>query len=122
MRIKLRFPPGATVKQTPGKNRHVALAVAALMTPATLVMFVMAMWRLGSDLQMMTEFPITEGVWSHWQMWLAAASMSQLATVLLNRYGKTGQMGIVKSIANGFQFLFGRPQVKSSRPSPRTGD
>jgi hypothetical protein len=121
MKIKLRFPPGATVKQTSGKNRHVALAVAALMTPATLVMAVMAMWRLGSDLQMMTEFPITEGVWSHWQMWLAAASASQVATVLLNRYGKTGQMGIVKSVTNGFQFLFGRPQAKP-RPSPRTGD
>lgn len=121
MKIKLRFPPGATVKQASGKNRHVALAVAALMTPATLVMSVMALWRLGSDLQMMTEFPITEGVWSHWQMWLAAAAASQVATVLLNRYGKTGQMGIVKSITNGFQFLFGRPQPKS-RPSPRTGD
>ena len=121
MKVKLRFPPGATVKRAPGKNRHVALAVAALMTPATLVMAVMSVWRIGADLQVMTEFPIVDGVWSHWQMWLAAAAASHLASVLLNRYGKTGQMGVARSIANGFTFLFGRPQVKAP-PSTRTGD
>ncbi len=108
MIVKLRFATGRRVKIASGKNRHVALAVAALMTPATLMMFVMAMWRIASDIQLATEFPINEGVWSHWQVWIASAFLSHLTSVILNRYGKTGETGLARSIAGGLGQLFGR--------------
>lgn len=113
---------GRRVRRAPGKNRHVALAVSALMTPVTLIMLVMALWRIGADINMASEFPIAEGAWSHWQMWMAAAAISHLATVLLNRYGRTGEMGIGKSIANGFTLLFGRGPVKPRRDNRAIGD
>lgn len=119
MIVKLRFPTGRKVKKTSGKNRHVALAIAALMTPATLMMFVMAMWRLGADVGVATEFPITEGVWQHWQMWIAAAAVSHLVSVLLNRYGRDGEMGVGKSIAHGLTVLAARqPVVRSQNLEP----
>lgn len=121
MIVKLRFPSGRTVKKTTsGKNRHVAHAVAALMTPATLMMFVMAMWRIGADVGVATEFPIVEGVWQHWQMWIAAAAMSHLVSVLLNRYGRDGDMGLGKSLANGLSVLAARQPgpVKSETAEP----
>ncbi len=110
MIVRLRFASGRRVRIAPGKNRHVALAVAALMTPATLMMFVMAAWRIGSDIQLATEFPINQGLWSHWHVWIAAALLSHLTSVLLNRYGKTGEMGLTRSIASGMSHLFGRPR------------
>lgn len=122
MIVKLRFPTGRKVKKTSGKNRHIALAIAALMTPGTLMMFVMAMWRLGADVGVATEFPITEGVWQHWQMWIAAAAFSHLISVLLDRYGRDGEMGVGKSIAHGLTVLAARqPVVKPQSveaPSP----
>lgn len=117
MIVKLRFPSGPKVKKMSGKNRHIALAVAALMTPGTLMMFVMAMWRVGADVGIATEFPIAEGVWSHWQTWIAATALSHLASVLLNRYGKDGDMGLGKSISNGLSVLAARRQP-TVRPLP----
>ena len=125
MIVKLRFPSGRKVKKLSGKNRHVALAIAALMTPGTLMMFVMAMWRIGADVGIATEFPITDGVWQHWQMWIAATALSHLVSVLLNRYGRDGEMGVGKSLANGLSVLAARqPAVKqqSVEPPPQQGD
>jgi hypothetical protein len=115
MIVKLRFPTGRKVKKTSGKNRHVALAIAALMTPGTLMMFVMAMWRIGADVGVATEFPISEGVWQHWQMWIAAAALSHLVSVLLNRYGRDGEMGVGKSIAHGLSVLAARQPAGRQR-------
>lgn len=124
MIVKLRFPTGRKVKKTSGKNRHIALAIAALMTPATLMMFVMAMWRIGADVGVATEFPITEGVWRHWQMWIAAAALSHLVSVLLNRYGRDGEMGVGKSVAHGLSVLAARQPLERQpqRSEPPQGD
>jgi hypothetical protein len=97
------------------------------MTPATLMMFVMASWRIGADLQLATEFPIDSGLWSHWHIWIACALLSHLTSVILNRYGRTGETGIVRSVAHGMASLFGRPDHKSvparqSTTPVRSGD
>ncbi len=124
MIVKLRFPSGRRVKKTSGKNRHVALAIAALMTPLTLMMFVMGLWRLGSDAGGATEFPVTDGLWSHWQMWIGASAMSHFASVLLNRYGKNGYLGLGTSILKGLAILAARqprPGMKASPVSEQQG-
>jgi len=89
------------------------------MTPATLVMFVMASWRIAADLQLATEFPIDSGIWSHWHIWIACAVISHLTSVILNRYGKTGETGILRSVAHGMASLFGRPDHKPVQPQSR---
>lgn len=71
------------------KNRHVALAVAALLTPSAVMACVLALWRLTADFNLTAGFPIGEGLFSQWQVWFACAAIIQLCAVMLNRYGKT---------------------------------
>ena len=69
------------------KNRHVALAVVTLLTPAVLTAGALGAWKLAADLRMAGQFAITDGLFSHWQVWLAVAGTLQLAVIALTRYG-----------------------------------
>lgn len=64
---------------------EMASAIAALLTPAFALTLAIAVWRLGQDLGFASSFFITEGVWSHWQVWFALAMVIQLASTRLNR-------------------------------------
>ena len=50
---------------------------------------VLAFWRLAADLSVTGQFPITNGLFSHWQVWLTVATSLQFSAILLNRYGRT---------------------------------
>jgi len=53
-----------------------ALAVATL---------TLGLWRLGNDVNITQPFFLTEGLWSHWQVYLALASLTAFgATALRN--------------------------------------
>jgi hypothetical protein len=66
----------------------VALALASLLTPAAVMACVLAFWRLAADLNATGQFPITDGLFSHWQVWMASATVLQFCAMVLNRYGK----------------------------------
>jgi hypothetical protein len=87
MVVKIRFQYGPRVSRRGRKNRHLALAAAALLTPAALTACALALWRLAADLHMAGPFAISEGLFSHWQVWFAAAILIQLMAIFLNRYG-----------------------------------
>ncbi len=91
MKVRIRLSAGPNIKKTTGKNRNAALAIAALVTPATLLAFVLAFWRMSADLGFTSAFPITTGLLSHWQVWLAIALCAQFFTIALNRYGRDGR-------------------------------
>lgn len=91
MLVRIRLLRGPTVRIKKRKNRHIALASAALLTPAAVTAFVLSMWRLGADVGFASTFAISDGVLSHWQTWLAISVAVQFLAVLLNRYGKTEQ-------------------------------
>jgi hypothetical protein len=76
------------VRQKPRKNQHVALALASLLTPVAVMACVLTLWRLAADLSVTGQFPITDGLFSHWQVWLTVAATLQFSAILLNRYGK----------------------------------
>jgi hypothetical protein len=88
MIVRIRLSSGARVRQKPRKNQHVALAMASLLTPAAVMACVLALWRLAADLNFTGQFPITEGLFSHWQVWITVAGSLQFSAILLNRYGK----------------------------------
>jgi hypothetical protein len=90
MIVRIRFGRGSKLAKAPGKNRRVALAAAALLTPAALMAFVLALWRMAADLHWTSDFAIANGVLSHWQVWMACAFFLQFLTWLLNRYGHGG--------------------------------
>ncbi len=98
MRVRIRLSHGPRIQSKKRKNQHVALALASLLTPAAVTACVLAFWRLTADFNATGAFPITKGLFSHWQVWLAGAHWQvwlagaaalQLASILLNRYGNS---------------------------------
>jgi hypothetical protein len=90
MVVRIRFGNGPKISRKRGKNQRMALAVAALLTPAALTACVLALWRIAADLNWAASFAIPSGIFSHWQVWLGAAVGLQLCARVLNRYGKGG--------------------------------
>ena len=90
MVVRLRLRPDRRVSRKTGKNRHLALAFATLLWPAALSAYVLGFWRLASDLGMASGFAISDGIFSHWQVWLALGGLMTAGALLLNRYGHSG--------------------------------
>lgn len=88
MLVRIRFHSGPTVTRVRRKNRHVALAVASLLTPAMLAALALGFWRLAADLGLAAPFAIQNGLFSHWQVWLAVGALLQFTASMLNRYGE----------------------------------
>ncbi len=89
MVVRIRFGKGPTIgSKRAYSNRRFALAAAALLTPAALMASVLAIWRIAADLNFTNRFAIASGLFSHWQVWLAAAAALQLCSRVLNRYGR----------------------------------
>src|SRR5260370_41836539 len=55
----------------------------ALLTPAAVVALVLGLWRVSADLGWTEEFLISNGFFSHWQVWIALAITLQVAAVSL---------------------------------------
>jgi len=88
MVVRIRFGRGRKVQQRNGKNRRLALALSALLTPAAVMASVLGVWRLAADMKWTGEFGIASGIFSHWQFWLASAALLQFVAWGLNRYGQ----------------------------------
>ena len=90
MVIRIRLGRGRSLRKT-RKKHNVALALASLLTPAAVMALVLAIWPLAAGLKFAGAFPIDEGVFSHWQVWMVVAFSLQSMAMALNRIGKTGQ-------------------------------
>ena len=53
--------------------------LSILLAPASLIAMVFGIWRLGADLGWTGAFVISDGFFSHWQVWLALAFAFRLA-------------------------------------------
>jgi hypothetical protein len=62
-----------------------------LLTPVALVGYVLGFWRLGADLNWVGEFFVRRGLFSHWQVWIALAIITQVGAAHLNRNSRTDQ-------------------------------
>ena len=87
MIVRIRLGKGPTVRRNHRKNQHLALGLAALLTPIAIMAIVLACWRLSADLRATGQFPISAGLFSHWQVWLTGAAILEAFAILLNRYG-----------------------------------
>ena len=88
MVVRIRFSSGRRVERKGRKNQRVALAFSALLTPAALMATALGLWRVAADLNWTGAFAISSGFFSHWQVWIAGGGLLQLASHLLNRYGR----------------------------------
>lgn len=98
MVLRIRLRPVMRVSRRQGKNRHVALAFAALLWPGVLTAYVLGFWRLAADLNLAGGFGISAGVFSHWQAWVAIAFFLNIAAIVLNRYGRRGEMRLTATL------------------------
>lgn len=79
--------PTVRVKEAILKQRRYAPIVGYFLNPMALVSYVLALWRLGADLNWLDEFFIHQGIFSRWQVWLAIAIATHLTANHLNRIG-----------------------------------
>jgi hypothetical protein len=91
MVLRIKLQRGRPIQRKRGKNRHIALALGALLTPIALMAYVLGFWRLASDMGLAGPFGIT-GVFSHWQIWIGLAAALHITAVSLNRYGRGGAL------------------------------
>src|ERR1017187_7961340 len=92
MIVRIRFRRGPRVERRKGKNSRVAWVAAGLLTLGSVSCLVLGLWRLGVDFGWTGDFVFPDGsVFSHWQIWLIASLLIQMAAWRLNRYGKPRQ-------------------------------
>lgn len=72
--------------------------MAALLTPAALMAYVLGLWKLASDMGLAGEFAISGGIFAHWQVWLPLAVVLQICVFSLNRYGRGGELRVPASL------------------------
>ncbi|MEY2536599.1 MAG: hypothetical protein QOG67_339 [Verrucomicrobiota bacterium] len=60
---------GKTIKA----SEETADLLVALMSPAAVIALVLGLWRLTADLEWTGSFLISNGFFSHWQVWLVLA-------------------------------------------------
>jgi hypothetical protein len=77
--------PTLRVREAILKQRRYAPVVGYFLNPMALVSYVLALWRLGADLNWLGEFFIHQGILSRWQVWLAIAIATHLVANHLNR-------------------------------------
>lgn len=87
MIVRIRLRNGPRVRRNQRKNQHLALGLAALLTPVAVMAIVLALWRISADLRATGEFPISVGLFSHWQVWITGAAILESLAIFLNRYG-----------------------------------
>jgi len=111
MNVRIRLRIGRPVQRKHRKNRHVALAFGALLVPASLMAYVLGFWRLASDMGMTGEFTIN-GLFSHWQVWIALAALLHLGATVLSRYGRGAEVLLPRVL------MFRLGHVPSAEPAP----
>jgi hypothetical protein len=87
MFVRIRFDKGARIQKKRGKNRHLALAAAALLVPSAVMAVALGSWRLAADLGWTSGFAFSGGPLSHWVVWIVVAVVLLAIAWRLNQYG-----------------------------------
>ena len=75
-----------TATPIPVSKGCIAETIAALLQPVALTALAMGCWALSSGLGWTSGFVINSGLFSHWQVWLAAAALFQLCSRTLKSF------------------------------------
>lgn len=88
MLVRVHFPRRT---RTQNQNNHDLPWVSALGGLVTLIAvscLMLGVWRLTWDLGWTSSFVISDGFWSHWQVWMAFTIAFSALAVRLVRYGR----------------------------------
>jgi len=93
MKVRLRLRGVPRFAHLRRRLRRAALGLAALMIPASLAAYALGFWRIAADLNLTGQFAISQGLFSHWQVWIALGAAIQGAALSLSRYGRRSDLG-----------------------------
>jgi hypothetical protein len=66
-------------------SQDAAQLVSVFLTPASVLAMVFGLWRLSADLEWTANFPIANGLFSHWLVWIGVAIGLRMTASLLDR-------------------------------------
>ncbi|HTA40859.1 MAG TPA: hypothetical protein VK789_00350 [Bryobacteraceae bacterium] len=92
MVVRVRFGRGPVVKRRKGKNSRLATPAASLLTMASISCAALGLWRVGTDLEWTGGFVFTQGLLSHWQVWIGVAIAIQYVSWRLSRYARAASI------------------------------
>ena len=81
------------INKTAAISQEATNLVGAFLTPASMVAFVLALWRLGADLGWTGDFFVPNGLFSHWMVWMALAIVLKMTGSLINRAADPNESG-----------------------------
>ncbi len=85
MTIRLRFRYRPALRRARNANRALAVAMASVLSPASVMAIVLGFWKLGADMNITGEFAISGGIFSHWQVWIAIGIVLQAAAIIISK-------------------------------------
>ena len=88
------FLEGAAADFTELFQKQFANLLIILLTPASLIALVFALWRFSADLGWTGAFVISDGFFSHWQVWMALAVALKLAASSLHVHVRASQSSV----------------------------
>jgi hypothetical protein len=88
MIVRIRFGRGPVVTHRKGKNIQAARLTASVLTLISIPFGIFSVWRIGQDLGVTGDFVFSDGLLSHWQVWVAATGVTQYGRWRLARYSK----------------------------------
>ncbi|HWE49818.1 MAG TPA: hypothetical protein VG273_08520 [Bryobacteraceae bacterium] len=88
MVVRIRFGRGPVVMRRQGKNSRIAMLAASLLTLVSISCGSLGLWRIGTDLNWAGDFVFSQGLLSHWQVWIGAAIAVQYGCWRLTRYAR----------------------------------
>jgi hypothetical protein len=98
MRLRIRLGEARRFSRKQGKNRHIAGGVGALLNPASLVAATLAVWIIAADLGVASQFAITQGFFSHWQVWAVTAAAIKGVAWALDEYARRHEAPLGKPV------------------------
>jgi len=89
MVVRIRFGSGPVVTRRKGKNSRIAMLSASFLTLVSICLLSLGIWRVLQDFDLANNFIYSDGLLSHWQVWIAGAALVQYLCWRLTRYAKT---------------------------------
>lgn len=90
MVVRVRIRWGRIRRQSRARRGALVFAFGHGLNLCSVVALLAAFWRLGNDLNWTKRFAISQGLFSHWQLWLALAVLLQVAATILQRHSRGG--------------------------------
>jgi len=89
MRVRIRLQTGPPLSRRKDPSRQAALALASLLSPAAVMVAVLAGWALAAERGWSGGFAFSSGPLADWRLWLAAALLLRAISYVLLRYGRS---------------------------------